>query len=116
MAHANHGDGGPGRERGLAAATPQPGGKPLEGPGRPDAGEDAWQDDFAQMQALMAALPGMGAGRQGGPGCGPAGTTLATLEARLGLLEEAFGRLCNVVGRLEQEVAALTAGGAGHGR
>ncbi len=49
---------------------------------------------------------------------GGAGTDLAnqchTLSARLSLLEDNFARICNVVGRLDQEVQALKSAAANH--
>ncbi len=66
-------------------------------------------EELADMRTIMAALPGMSP-RMGFPGQGPAGGQLHTLEARLGLLEESFARICTVVGRLEQEVLSLKGG------
>ena len=109
MTPRNH-DGSPDQDRNAAAAAAEPAGGSHKG------FEDVFAGDFAEMQALMAALPGMLGGQGSGPVSGPAGTTLATLGARLGLLEESFGRICNVVGRLEQEMAALKERADGHGR
>lgn len=115
MAQGNH-DGSPGQGRNVPAGARELEGEPLAIEGQPGGVDDALHSDFAEMQALMAALPGMLGGHGSGPACGPAGTNVATLGARLGLLEESFGRICNVVGRLEQEVEALKERVAGHGR
>ncbi len=81
-------------------------------PGAPCQSEAG--DAFLDMEAYMAALSGLAGGPS--PAQAPAGASLPALAARLARLEEHFARICTLVGRLEQEVRALTAEAAGRGR
>ncbi len=93
-------------------------------PGDPGPGTPVRKGSHARLDRLETLLLDRMAGiassiaelRTGGGAATDLANQCHTLSARLSLLEDNFARMCNVVGRLDQEVQALKSEAASHKR